>query len=431
MIAAKYLALLWVILALAIPSQSASTGPAYPALSHFLVANLCGSMHKGTGAQNAVCHYLGSESLDTGDDDSAITIENGRDVPRPTETAVSSERPGSSKRPVYGRMIYKRSDDHPTNDADDDTEGDKQNNPTGAAKTTTEASKPTETTALQTTSKSEESNTKTKDESTAIATASTSSDDTTWSSTSAMSKTQVSTTSGTKAASVTQSGTSVVTATSKASTTTSNPSRTHTATIQAQQTGDHQFNEATYHKASIAAGVVLGFFAFVAIGVLLVMYIRKRIVTRKRLQDISGDSGLPLVESGGHSRSASAQGHRSGTFDRESLMWAPTQSSMSFIPVAVEPQKSRHEPSPMLATHSTNYAPASGTTSHSRGSSSSSAGSESRILTSPVPSVVVVPPSPSLITEIPAIRPIPPAATGSGSIETERPAYERSIQTDH
>lgn len=409
MLKAHFLALLWAIFAWAIPSQSTSTKLAYPTLTRFFVSNLCWGVHKGVEAQHAAYHYLDSGPLDRGDDDSAVVVETGRDLQISVQTAVSRERSDSSKRPIYGKMIYRRSDDHTANDGDNNTEGNKQNSPsTEVAKTTTEASKPTETTDPQTTSKSEESHTKTKGESTASAAASVSSDDTTRSSTHSMSTTQVSTTSDTKPTSVTESGTSAATATSKASTTSSHASKTHTATTQAQQTSQQQFNEANYHKSSIAAGVVIGFVALLAFGLLLVMYLRKRMRMRKLLQDGSRDSALPLVESGGASRSATAQGHHSGKFDRESLMWAPAQSSMSFIPVAFESQQSRHETSPILTSHSRND---SGTTTNSHGSSSSNEGSEYRILTSPVPSVVVVPPSPSVITEIPTI---PLAATGSG-----------------
>lgn len=421
MMKALYLfALLWAISAWAIPLLSTSAELAYPTLTHVLVVNLCWRVHEGTEAEHAVCHYLGPQPLGTGDDECSAMIEKGKDLWRTGKIGASKEYQNSSKHPAHAKVVYRRSDDHLESDAEENSEGNGHDGyQTEAAKTTAKASQPTETT-------SEENHTSTKGESTATVASLVSSHETTQSSTENMSKTEASKTSDTKTISTTESRTSVVTSTSKAFATTSHPSRARTTIAQAQQTSYRKFDMASYHRSSIAAGVIFGFLASLAVVCVFVMYVRKWIrAWKRRQQGRLGDSVLPLVEDGRTSRSGTAQGYPSRMRDHQSPMWAPIQPSESSVTVAVGQQHSTHEMTP-ISTNSGSNTPVGRTPTDSQGSSSNSTDSQIRVVTGLIPSVIVVPPTPSPVLEMPSNNtPLPSAEMGSGDNRDRTPMTPR------
>ncbi|KAJ9297210.1 hypothetical protein DTO271G3_4503 [Paecilomyces variotii] len=402
-------ALLWAISAWAIPLLSTSAELAYPTLTHVLVVNLCWRVHEGTEAEHAVCHYLGPQPLDTGDDEYSAMIEKGKHLWRTGKIGASKLYQNSSKHPAHAKVVYRRSDDHLESGSEENSQGNGHNDyQKGVAKTTAKASQPTETT-------SEESHTNTKGESTATAASLVSSHGITQSSTENMSKTEASKPSDTKTTSATESSTSVVTGTSKASATTSHPSRARTTTAQAKQTSYRKFDMASYHRSSIAAGVIFGSLASIAVACVFVMYIRKWTrAWKRRQQGRLGDSVLPLVEDGRTSRSGTAQGYPSRMPDHGSPVWAPIQPSESSVTVAAGQLHSTHEMTP-ISTNSGSNDFVGRTPTDSQGSSSNSIHSQIRGVTGLIPSVIVVPPTPSPVLEMPNINtPVPSAEMGSG-----------------
>lgn len=437
--------LLCIFSAWAMPLPLILSESSVPSLPAALIFNLCWRVYDGTEAGHSACHYFGPQSSKVEDDITSKMISNGRALRKIWQPAASKEDRDSgpsrdlSEHSFHGGMVHRRSNDLSKKDTEQNDNG----HQTESVTTTTEADKTTETTdtttTLKTTSSADGSHTKTKVESTATATSAVPSDTTTQSSTHTVSKTEASTSSSTRTTSVSESSTSVVTSTSDASTTTSTSLAPHAATAQAQQTNSSKFDNASFRRSAIAAGVVFGVLSSIAVGCVLGMYFKKakraweRHKAEKGLsRPTSNYSVLPLVEDNTTTGPGKVRGSHSRMSDRESIMFAPTHSAKSSITLIVDAERSSHEMIP-ISTNSENYALLHETTLASQISPSESMEPQydpavpinAGNLTVTLPSVVVVPPSPSPIDQTPSIAPLSSAAGGSSA------NYDQAGQNHH